>query len=115
MVRHLPAALLLAAVLGAIAAGAAGRFAPPRLEVLGPVWRYRDGDLLYRFHATLDEEKLFHALEDPYETKDLAAARAADLERMRAAFLRRLHVPALGKVPDTGEAWLDLVRGLGYR
>ena len=115
MVRHLPAALALAAVLGAIAVGAAGTIRPPRLEFGGPVWRYHEGDLLYRFHATLEEEKLFDAEADPYETKDLSAARAADLERMRAAFLRRMHVPGLEKVPDNGEAWLEYVHGLGYR
>ncbi len=115
MFRHLPAALLAAAALAAAAAGAAERCAPPRVAVLGPVWRFRDRDLLYRFHATFREERLFDAAADPFETKDLAAARPGDLARLRAAFLRRLRVPALEKVPPSGEAWRELVEGLGYR
>jgi hypothetical protein len=110
-VRHLPAALLLAAALAGAAAWAAERAAPPRVSESGSVWRYREGDLLYRFHAALRVEGLFDLGADPYETKDLAAARVADLERMRAAFLRLIGAPDLQGVPKSGEEWLKMIPG----
>lgn len=111
MARHLPAALLLAALLAAAAAGAASLSAPPRVFAEGPVWRLRDGALLYRFHAVFREERLFDAAADPYETKDLSGARPDDLSRLRALFLGRLGVPSLERVPKTGREWLDMIPG----
>jgi len=114
MTRALPAALVLAAVLAAGAIWAAASAAPPRIAVEGPVWRYREGDLLYRFHATFREEKLFDAAADPYETRDLAAARPVELMALRAAFLKRLHRPDLEHIPVSGEAWRNDLAGNGY-
>jgi hypothetical protein len=107
-------ALLATAVL-VVAAGWPGRLlAPDPVTAEGPVWRLRSGDLLYRFHATFRIEALFDAARDPYETRDLAAGRPADLERLRAEFLRRLRVPGIEKVPVSGEKWREMIEGNGY-
>ncbi len=109
----LPALLATAVVL--LAAGLAGRFAgPDPLTAEGPVWRLRSGDLLYRFHATFRVETLFDAARDPFETRDLAAERPADMERLRAEFLRRLRVTGIEKVPASGEKWREMIEGNGY-
>lgn len=114
MARSLPAALLISAALAAVAIWAASAAAPPRISVEGPVWRYREGTLLYRFHATFREERLFDAATDPYETRDLRGDRTADLERLRAGFLKRLRAPSLEKVPVSGENWKNDLAGNGY-
>jgi len=112
--RPLPAALLIAALLAAAAAWASSAAAPPRLSSEGPVWRLRAGGLLYRFHATFRVETLFDEARDPYETDDLSRARPGDLERLRAVFLRRLHLPGLDQVPVRGREWREMLEGNGY-
>ena len=106
----LVAAVLLAAIFGALGRGAA----PASLTAEGPVWRMRSGGLLYWFHATFRVEKLFDAARDPRELRDLAAARPRDVERLRAEFLRRLRLPSLDRVPESGKGWLEEVGKNGY-
>ena len=102
MARHLAVAFLLAAALAGAAVGAAECSRPPRLTIEGPVWRYREGDLLYRFHATFRVERLFDAKEDPYETRDLSTTRPADLIALRAAVRPRRPNPHHPTGPTTG-------------
>lgn len=107
-------ALLATAALAAAAGLLGARAAPDPPGREGDVYRMRRGDLLYRFHATFRVESLFDAAADPHETRDLAAARPADLERLRAEFLRRLRLKDLDAVPVTAEEWRKAAEGLGY-
>jgi hypothetical protein len=111
--RALPLALLATAVLGA-AGLAAGRGAVPANPTReGDVYRWR-GRLLYRFHATFRDEKLFDPGADPFETRDLGEERPADLARMRTSFLRRLGLRDLEAVPVSEEEWRRLAGEIGY-
>jgi hypothetical protein len=104
------AALVLAAAFGVLGRGAA----PPSVETDGPVWRMRSGDLVYWFHATFRVEKLFDAERDPRELQDLSAARPEEVRRLRAAFLKRLRLPSLDRVPEEGRRWLEDMMRNGY-
>ncbi|MCK6479507.1 MAG: hypothetical protein L6R43_04960 [Planctomycetes bacterium] len=86
---------------------------PPNPTREGDVYRWR-GRLLYRFHATYRDERLFDPRADPYETRDLAPERGGEVARMRAAFLARLRLRSLDEVPRSMEEWLRLADGLGY-
>ncbi len=113
MTRGLPLALLATAVLGA-AAGLAGSGAVgPNPVREADVYRWR-GRLLWRFHATFRDEKLFDLRTDPFETRDLAAEMPAEAARMRGTFLARLRLRRLGEVPVSEEEWRGMVEGNGY-
>jgi choline-sulfatase len=78
-----------------------------------PLWGWVDGGGKY-----LDggRARLFEPVTDPGEQRDLAAARAAELERFRAAIREAAARPALTRAAEdaVGDELLQAVQELGY-
>ena len=87
---------------------------PQKLSKVGPVYRFRDHDLLYRFHATFRVEALFDLAADPLETNDLARQQPDQVRDMRSRFLATLEVASLEDVPAEGEEMREKLESLGY-
>jgi len=111
--RGLVPALLATAVLGAAAALLGRAAVGPNPVREADVYRWR-GRLLWRFHATFRDEKLFDPRTDPYETRDLSGEMPGETLRMRNSFLKRLRLHSLGEVPVSEEEWKGMVEGNGY-
>ena len=112
---RLPAPALAAVAVLALAFAWLGSAAAPRApRNEGPVWRLREGRLLYRFHGTFRTEALFDLRVDPLETRDVSREHPETLERLRAAFLRYVGARTLEEAPASGEEWRRAMEGVGY-
>lgn len=106
-------ALVLAVLLGAVAAAAAWTVRVPPYTMDGTQWRVRRGPLVYRYDAAFQLESLF-AVDDPREDRDLATRRPEDTLRMRRRFLALTGYSRLAEVPKVAEDHRRELERLGY-
>ena len=104
-------ALLCAAVLGAVAVGAADAATVTATPELVSI---RDGGLVYEFHALTGTESLWDASQPATARRNLIRERAGDAGRLRARLEAELSDPGFATLRAGRADAIERLRKLGY-